>query len=84
MKSKVVNLGAVKDMLAELECARQHILSGDVSGFQAVFCDTEQQETIYLAGTYRNDPTKALKASLKLSAARALVEDEPPQLKTAT
>lgn len=82
MKTTVVNLGIVKDMLAELDRVRQHVLSGNIAGFQSVFCDSQGGETIFLAGAYKHDPKQALAASLKLSAARALAEDEPPKLKT--
>jgi hypothetical protein len=75
---KVVNLGVVKDLLTEWERVRLHIVKGDIGGFQSVFCDSQQRETIFLGGVYKHDPQKALGAALKLSAARALEEDEPP------
>jgi hypothetical protein len=78
--TKVVNLGKVRDLLAEWETVRKHILAGNISGFQSMFCDTTTgRETIYVGGVYREDPQKALKAMLRMSAARALTEDDPPQ-----
>jgi hypothetical protein len=78
-RTKVVNLGPVKDLLGEWERVRQGILSGRTGGFHVVFMDNETgKETIFLGGVYREDPQRALGASLKASAARALIEDEPP------
>jgi hypothetical protein len=79
MKSKVVDLGKVRCLLSQLDKVRQHILSGGITGFQAVFLDSKSQETIFLGGIYQESSAMALKASLKLSAARTLTEDEPPQ-----
>lgn len=77
--TKVVNLGKVRDLLSEWDTVRKHILAGNIGGFQSMFCDTTGRETIYVGGVYREDPQKALKALLRMSAARALAEDDPPQ-----
>ena len=80
-KTKVVNLGKIRDLLAEWERVRQHIVSGEITGFQATFCDSASGETIFLGGVYKDDPAAALRAAMKLSAARTLREDVPPKFK---
>lgn len=80
-KTKVVNLGNVRDLLAEWDRVRLHILAGGITGFQAAFCDTNVSETIFLGGVYRDDPAASLRVALKMSAARVLTEDPPPRLK---
>lgn len=77
MNMKVVKLGMVRDLLAEWEKVRRHILAGETAGFHSMFCDSDGQETLFLGGVYKEDPEKALKATLKVSAARVLDEDEP-------
>jgi hypothetical protein len=83
MNTTVINLGKVRDMLVEWEKVRQQIVSGKISGFQTVFVDEKQRETIYLGGVYKNDPRAAMAAALKLSAARMLNEDAPIPVKRA-
>jgi hypothetical protein len=75
MHTRVVNIGKVRDMLVEWEKVRQHIVTGHIAGFQTVFCDDLDKETIFLGGVYRANPHAAIAATLKLSAARMLEED---------
>lgn len=82
METRVVNLGNVRSLLAEWEKVRQHILKRRITGFQTVFRDSENAEAIFFGGVYKDDPQAALAATLKLSAAKVLEEDEPPLLHT--
>lgn len=79
--TKIVNLGQVRDLLAEWEKVRAAIMTGKIDGWFAAFRDTEAQESIYMGGVYKEDPQEALKAALRVSAARTLIEDEPSRLK---
>ena len=83
MKTRIVNLGAVRDLLPELDKLRSAILTGQVSAFQCTLMDQEGQETLYMGGVYKEDPKLALGAILKASAARVMVEDPPPKLRRA-
>jgi hypothetical protein len=81
MHTRVVNIGKVRDLLVEWEKVRQHITAGRITGFQTVLCDGLDRETIYSGGVYRDDPQAGIAATLKLSAARMLEEDEPARLR---
>lgn len=74
---KVVNLGQVRDLLAEWDKVKAHILNGEVAGFHASFRDSEQNETTFAGGVYL-DPVEAARVALRLSAYRTLTEDIPP------
>jgi hypothetical protein len=76
MHTRVVNIGKVRDLLVEWEKVRQRITSGQITGFQTVFCDGTNNETIFMGGVYRDDPQAGIAATLKLSAARMLDDDE--------
>lgn len=82
MKSKIVQLGAVRNLLAEWEKVRSHIAAGEINGWSITIRDGLDEETIYLGGTYKEDPQAALKAALRMSAARVLTEDDPPKFGT--
>lgn len=82
MKTRVVDLGAVRDLLSELDKLRSAILGGQVSGFSCTVMDQEERETLYMGGVYKEDPKLALSAILKASAARVMAED-PPKLRRA-
>lgn len=76
--TKVINLGRVRDMLAEWDKVKAAILSGDIAGFHTGLRSATGREAIYLGGVFRDDPMEAMKAILKASAARTQIEDEPP------
>lgn len=77
-RTRVVNLGQVRDLMTEWETVRGEILAGRVDGFALMVRAGEGREAIFVGGALKADPTAALKAILKLSAARTQVEDEPP------
>jgi hypothetical protein len=81
---KIVNLGLIKDLLAEWDRVRSHIVSGDITGFQTVFLDSDSHESIFTGGVCKDDPRAALKAALRLSMARTLSEDTPPAKRVGT
>lgn len=76
MKTKIVHLGAVRSLLPQWEAVRQQILGGTITGFQIALQGQDSTETLYVGGVYRADAAKALKTTLKLSAARMLQEEE--------
>lgn len=61
----VVRLGSVRDSLAILAKVRLAILAGEAVGLQTTIWDTDNGKTIYLAGTCREDPRRALLDTLK-------------------
>lgn len=85
--TKVIHLGPIRDRKALLglwEKVRDRIMSGEVTAFQAVFQDSDLLESVFVGGTYRHDSRQAARAALKLSAARALLDEEPPPRQTGT
>lgn len=82
--TNVVNLTTIREMLNEWERVRLRIISGDVSGFQAALMSLKRDETLHAAGCYVRDSNLAARASLRMSAARMMVEDQPlsPQSRT--
>jgi hypothetical protein len=64
---KVINLGEARDLLAAWEDVRRHILAGRIKGYALNIRDMNGKDTIYLAGEFKTDPAKALKASLRMS-----------------
>lgn len=59
--AKVVHLGETRRLLAEWNEVRVAILAGRVAGFQAGVKTVNGEETIYLAGVYRQDPMLAVR-----------------------
>lgn len=80
--TNVVNLGQVRNLLAEWEKVREHIVAGSIEGWAATIRSKAGVETVYLGGVYREDSQLALSAGLRLSAARMMEEDEPPKLRS--
>jgi uncharacterized protein YbaA (DUF1428 family) len=78
---KVVSLGQVRDLLAEWDRVKAHIVSGKITGFHAAFRDSDMNETMFAGGVYR-DPAEAARAALRMSAYRTLTEDKPPRRMT--
>lgn len=76
-KTSIINLGGVRDLLAEWTKVREAIVKGQIRGFSTALMTDDGGETIYLGGAYKQDPQKALSAMLKTSAARTLTEEEP-------
>jgi hypothetical protein len=79
-KSNVVHLGQVRDLDRQWNEVRKEIISGHIKGFQLSLIGPTGKETIYVAGKYREHPHLATRAALRMSAARAFAEDEPPKL----
>lgn len=75
-RTTVRNLGQVRDLLAEWDRVRSGIVAGRVCAFHVTLCDGDS-ETIYIGGAYKDDPERALRAVLRVSAARMLAEDDP-------
>lgn len=81
--SKIVDLGMVRDALAEVDKLRSALISGKVTGFHAALEHPDGTQTVYLGGVYRNKPEAALKAAMRASAARMMAADDPPSLRAA-
>jgi hypothetical protein len=73
---KVVNLGPVRDLLTEWDKVRQAIVARRVDGFYVDLL-SDGEETIFLGGIYKTDPSAALQAVLNISATRVMQEDPP-------
>lgn len=73
--TKVVHLGAVRDLLTEWEVIRQHILRGNVKGWIGTLRDDADEDTVYVGGTFNHSTCDRLGAVLKMSAARVEIED---------
>jgi hypothetical protein len=79
--TKIIDLGQVRDLFAEWEKVRQHLATRHIKGFQLTLIGNDDSETLYTGGAYKQDPLRALSATLKMSAARALADDPPPKLR---
>ena len=82
--TKIIDLGQVRDVFAEWEKVRQHLATMHVKGFQIALIGPDDSETVYMGGVYKVEPLRALSATLKMSAARALADDPAPALKLKT
>lgn len=78
--NNVVYMGAVRDLLAELDKLRANVLAGDIQGWGGVVKYADGREVAYLGGTFTTSSTDRARAMLKVSAARMLAEDEPLRL----
>lgn len=75
--TKIVNLGQVRDLLAQWEMVRELILSGRLTGFHLAVQEFDGGESIYSGGVYRTDHEAALRAVMKTSMVKMLAEDPP-------
>jgi hypothetical protein len=79
--TKIVDLGQIRDVFVEWDKVRRHLATSKVRGFQITLIGDDDSETVYTGGVYKENPLRALSATLKSSAARALAEDPPLQIK---
>jgi hypothetical protein len=70
--------------MAEWEKVRRHIIAGGVTGFTITLLNDAARETIYAGGSYKDDPQAALRAALRMSAVRTLIEDPPSARRSGT
>lgn len=75
--SNVVYMGAVRDLLAELDNLRLDVLAGEIQGWGGVVKYAGGKDVVYLGGSFKASSTDRARAMLKVSAARMLAEDEP-------
>lgn len=68
-EKQVINLGETRSLLAEWNEVRVSILAGQVSGFLAGVRTRNGEETVHLAGVYRDDPMEALRSMFRAAAA---------------
>ena len=76
-KTKVIQLGRVRDLLGEWERVREGLISGELEGFSVTLFGNSGRQRIYLGGVCKEDPQEAAKAALRASMARMLTEDPP-------
>lgn len=74
-RTKVIQLGQIRDLLTEWDKVRQRIIAGKLSGFSIILMGDADRETVILGGVYQDDPQAAVRAALRMSAARTLAED---------
>lgn len=79
--TKIIDLGQIRDIRAEWAKVAHLLSNTKIRGFNLTLLDENGDEAIFLGGTYKADPHEAVKALLRMSAARVLAEDEPPQIK---
>lgn len=78
--TRVVQLGKVRDLLAEWEKVRHGILAGEVDGFHTAL-RRGKRETVYIGGVFKEDSEAVTRIILKASVARMLAEDQPLPLR---
>lgn len=76
IEMNVVNLGKVRDLRAEWKRVLEVMDGRQVTDFYVTLRSADGQESVYLGGVYKTDRSAALKAALKISAARVMVEDD--------
>ena len=67
--------------MAEWIKVKEHILNNEVQGFHTSIMGPDGRETVYIGGAHKQSAEAALKAALRVSAARVLAEDVPPRTK---
>jgi hypothetical protein len=80
-KSNVVWMGAVRDLLSELDRLRSEVLAGNVQGWGGTVKFSDGREVVYLGGTYKESSEDRVRAMLKVSATRMKLEDPPLPLR---
>lgn len=80
-KSNVVWMGAVRDLLAELDKLRADVLAGNARGWGGTVQYADGREVVYLGGTFKESSEDRVRAMLKVSATRMRLEDPPLPLR---
>jgi hypothetical protein len=80
LKSKVVYMAAVKDLLAELDKLRGDVLAGKALGWGGAVKYADGREVVYIGGDFRHNAADHTRVMLKVSALRMLQEDPPLKL----
>jgi hypothetical protein len=65
--TKVIHLGQTRELLAEWNEVRVAILAGRITGFHAGV-ETPAGTTVYLAGSFQDDPMQAVRSLLRAAA----------------
>lgn len=79
MKTKsVIFMGAVRELLSELDKLRADVLSGQIEGWGGSVTYADGREVIYLGGSFREDSASSARAMLRVSAERALRDNYLP------
>lgn len=79
MKTNVIQMGAVRDLLAELDKLRSDVLAGEVLGWGGSVFYADGREVAYLGGSFRHNAKDQARAMLKVSVLRVLREGPPPK-----
>jgi hypothetical protein len=75
----VIDLGQVRSLDADWKKVGEAIRHAEVTGFYLTLMGPSGKESMYIGGAYKRDPIKATSAALRMSAARMLREDIPPE-----
>lgn len=76
-QTNIVSLVRVRSLFTEWEKVKEHFRTTKVAGFQISVIAEDGSETIFRGGLLADDTALALKAMLRMSAARMQAEDEP-------
>lgn len=74
----VIYMGAVRDLLSELDKLRADILAGEIEGWGGSVKFADGREVVYLGGTFKGDSESRARAMLRVSAMRAMRDDYLP------
>jgi hypothetical protein len=83
-RTNVIEMRAVRDLLAELDKLRSDILAGDVQGWGGVVKHADGQEVVYIGGTFKTSAADRARAMLKVSAVVMREDNYLPPVKTGT
>lgn len=76
--NNVVYMESVRDLLSQLEKLRADVLSGQILGWGGSVWFADGREVVYLGGCFRESSASRARAMLRVSAARALLDDYLP------
>jgi hypothetical protein len=80
MRTNVVYMGAVRELLTELDKLRADVLAGEAIGWGGSVFYADGSEVVYVGGSFRDNGQLQARAMLKVSVLRVLREDTPPKV----
>lgn len=81
----VVEMGTVREFLAQLEQLKSELLAGEIQGWGGVVKFADGRDVVYVGGSFRTSTADRTRAMLRVSAAVALRQDDylpPPKMVT--
>lgn len=82
--TNVIYMREVRDLLVELDKLRADVLAGEAKGWGGSVFYGDGREVVYIGGSFEENAQDRARAMLKVSAQRALREDDylpPPKKK---